>query len=296
MPFRYQYLWVLFALTPVLAQGQALRVGVSVLPLQTLVSEIGGDAVEVRSLQQEGDSCSIFEPRPSVIAWLSGADLFFRVGAGYESVIMEKLEQQFPGLAVSDLRDSIESLPAAPHHHADHAHHHCPTCAADSGATDPHIWLDPVRLQAMALQVARELGRQLPDHANSFSEAAEGVVGRLQAIHEQLQQELAPLEGTRFYIYHPALAYFAQRYDLQQVAIAGPEGGASMRQLHRLVAQAKEDDVRWILVQPQESQKQARALAVAVGAELVEIDPMSPDLEGTLVHLGEVFSRAAVSD
>src|SRR6056300_229058 len=84
----------------------SLRIGVSVLPLEPLVQAVGGDAVEVRSLQREGDSCSVFEPRPSSVAWLAEADVFFRVGAGFESSILRKVESQFPGVQVLDLRDA----------------------------------------------------------------------------------------------------------------------------------------------------------------------------------------------
>ena len=54
---------------PGTAGADSLQVGVSVLPLEALVESIGGDVVEVKSLQEAGDSCSIFEPRPSAIRW-----------------------------------------------------------------------------------------------------------------------------------------------------------------------------------------------------------------------------------
>ena len=286
---------LLLALPASCLATEPLRIGVSVLPLETLVRSIGGESVEVRSLQQEGDSCSVFEPRPSVIAWLSGADLFFRVGAGFEPVILEKLDQQFPSLEVLDLRDAVEVLPLGDHHHHGHDHQ-CSACAHDHGATDPHLWLDPVRLAAMGHWVAEELGRRLPGEKEAFLAAADALSERLTAIHRQLEANLLPLKGSRFYIYHPALGYFADRYGLEQVAIAPTDEGPSARQLHQLVARARADGVRFILVQPQESRRQAQILAEAVGAELVEIDPMCTDLEGNLLTIGGVLSGSGRND
>ena len=274
-----------------------LRVGVSVLPLESIAREIGGDAVEVRSLQQEGDSCSVFEPRPSAISWLAEAEVFFRTGVGYESEIMENIANQFPGLRVADLRESVTVLQYTDPHMHHHDHEGCHACSGHgSGANDPHIWLDPVRLAAIADFIADELIRARPEEAGSFRNRAANFKERCLKLHASLKALLEPYWGQAFYIYHPALAYFADRYGLRQIAIAGASQAPTARELHRLIAQAREEKVGTIFVQPQESHKHAWIVADAVGAELVEIDPMDKDWELNLMRMGEALAGALHKD
>lgn len=290
----YPFIILLMLTGPAFVEGAQIRIGVSVLPLESLVQEIGGDQVEVRSLQEEGDSCSVFEPRPSAISWLSTARMFFRVGAGYESVIIGKLESQFPGMAVKDLRSAVEVLPLENHegHHHHHHGHVCEACHEGEDSTDPHIWLDPVRLAVLAEYIAVELGKVLPESKLSFQEAAKAFQKRALGVHGDLQHQLSEFEGRGFYIYHPALGYFAQRFGLRQVTIAGSSQGPSARELHALIGQAKQDRVKTIFVQPQESTRHAEIVAQAIGAELVTIDPMGMDLLDNLSRIGEALSES----
>ena len=119
---------------------------------------------------------------------------------------------------------------------------------------------------------------------------------RYAAIHEQLAAGLEPYRGQSFYIYHPALAYFADRYGLRQVPVSATGEGPSPRELHQLIAQARKEGVRTVFIQPQESRKQAEVVARAIGAELVEIDPMDPAAEANLLEIGQALIRALGED
>jgi zinc transport system substrate-binding protein len=281
----------LFMLLATVVDASPLRIGVSILPLEPIVREIAGDGAQVQSLQREGDSCSVFEPRPSAIAWLAGAEVFFRTGVGYESAIIGKISSQFPALRVADLRDTVQLLHYGEAHHHHHAGDGCTACASHAGqAADPHIWLDPLRLASMADFIAEQLAHVRPEQAGEFRARASALKDRCRKTHAILSAMLSSFEGRAFYIYHPALNYFADRYGLRQVAIAGASQAPSPRELHRIIEQAREDGVRTIFVQPQESHKHARIVADAVGADVVEIDPMGMDWEANLMQIGSALA------
>jgi zinc transport system substrate-binding protein len=289
---------MMLTLCPLMSGADVLRIGVSVLPLEPLVKAVGGDAVEVRSLQREGDSCSVFEPRPSAINWLAEAKIFFSIGAGYESVILDKVESRFPNLKVDDLREVVETIPLDDHATHDHEHAHaCAHCAEEARlATDPHIWLDPVRLGLLATRVAESLGEALPEQKSEFARAAVAFSARMAEVHKELEATLAPFRGQAFYIYHPAFGYFAGRYGLRQVSIASSNQGPAAKELHRLIGQARKDGVKTLFVQPQESKRHAEIVAQAIGARLVEVDPMSVDLGANLIHIGRALSESFSRD
>ncbi len=276
--------------------GEPLRVGVSVLPLESLVEDIGGGAVEAFSLQREGDSCSVFEPRPSVISWISQADLFFRTGVPYEAVVMDKLQDPPGGLSIHDLRDAVELLealePSETHLHSP-GHAHEGACAAcDSGGmeTDPHIWLDPHRIMEMADFMADRMGEAVPGKRAAFEAGAAALKRRAEALDRYLADLLEPYAGEAFFMYHPALQYFADRYNLRQVGIAGGSEAPSAKDLHARIREAREKQIRVIFIQPQESPKHAGIIARAVGASLVEVDPMAPGWEANLRLIGETLA------
>lgn len=289
--------WIVFIVMTGVASsaaGDILRVGVSVLPLEPVVRELGGEWAEVRSLQQEGDSCSVFEPRPSTISWLARADLFFRTGASYETVIMEKVRTRFPDLSVVDLREAVETLvqDAHAHHHHHGGEHACGACAATTESADPHIWTDPHRLSQIAGLISATLIHQLPEQADELKQRLEAFQEKCARIDTALKERLEPFRGRAFYIYHPALGYFADRYGLRQIVISGAGPSPTARELHQRVQEAREEKVTTIFVQPQESRRQAEIIAEAVGARVVEINPMDPDWENNLVRLGEALKSS----
>ncbi len=269
-----------FAFAVTAAAAEPLRVGVSLLPLESLVKEIGGDTVDVRSLQGEGDSCSVFEPKPSAIASLANARLFFRIGAPFENSLLGKLQSQFPDMQVVDLRSGIHLIDTPGHHH-DHQHHE--SC---EGHGDPHIWLDPISLMTMAHTVSGALGKVMPSRQAFFQQRAETFCEALIRVDRHMKQMFANHGGQAFYIYHPALGYFAERYGLRQIAIETTGSGPSVSELHRLIRQAGDEQVRAIFVQPQESRRHAEIIAAAINARVIEINPMSMDLVGNIEAIG----------
>jgi len=270
-----------------------VKVGVSVLPLESVVEDIGGPLVDVQSLQQEGDSCSVFEPRPSRIRHLAESRLFFRTGVGYESTLMETISRQYPDLVMIDLREGMELIGLEHVHgpHCAHGHAH-----VHEAATDPHIWVDPIRLRQIGERVAAALIEIMPEAGPAIQERLDAFTKRLDAVHEQLSHRLKPAAGKSFYIYHPALGYFADRYNLRQVAIGGDSGSPKLGELRERIGEARRDAVVTVFIQPQESRRQADILARAVNAGVKEIDPMHRDWEENLMGIGEALAEALVRD
>lgn len=277
-----------------LIRAEPVRIGVSVLPLVSFMEEIGGEAVEVQALQQEGDSCSVFEPRPSILSWMAEADFFLRTGTAYETVLLDKFTAQFPHLSVLDLRKAVAVLAVEHEHH--HGHGHGPVHEQDEnhedGGGDPHIWLDPVRLVAMGRFVVEHLAEAQPELKEDLERRLALFEKKAQAVHERLETLLKPYEGRAFFIYHPALAYFSDRYGLVQVSIAEGSSEPSAKALHDWIRKARASHVKAIFVQPQESRRHAEIIAQATGAELIEVNPMGRDWETNLLSIGEALARA----
>ena len=94
------------------------------------------------------------------------------------------------------------------------------------------------------------------------------------------------------FVFHPAFGYFADDYQLKQVAIetGGKEPTPSL--LTEIIEQAKEDNVRIIFVQPEFSQNAAQAIAQAINGAVVTISTLNPDYINNLSHIAAELEKA----
>ncbi|RNE92465.1 metal ABC transporter solute-binding protein, Zn/Mn family [Marichromatium sp. AB32] len=276
------------SLPAVAAEPEPLEVFVSLAPQQTFVEAIGGDRVEVHALVAPGESPHLFEPRPRQIAALAEADLFVRIGASFEEGWLARLRAANPELPILDAREGIELRQLATdhdaHHDHDHGHDH------HHGEIDTHIWTSPPLVRVMAGHLRDTLGALDPAHAEQFAANHDRFVAELDALDTELHASLDGLTHRRFMVYHPAWGYFAATYGLEQVAIerAGKEPGA--RALTALIEQARREDVRLILVQPQLDPRAAERVAEAIGGRVEVVDPLSPEYFATLRRLAALLT------
>jgi zinc transport system substrate-binding protein len=146
-----------------------------------------------------------------------------------------------------------------------------------SGAPDPHIWLDPELVKIQASTIAAALSQLDPVHAAEYKKNLQALAADLDRVNAELAAALAPLKGKSFMVYHPAFGYFAAAYGLKQVAVESEGKEPSAKELADLIDRAKQEQVKVIFVEPQFSKKSAAAVAAAVGATVVAMDPLAPD-------------------
>ena len=256
-----------------------MRVFVSILPQAEIVERVAGDRALVEVLVGPGQSPHTYEPTPKQMAALSEASLFFSIGVPFERQVVSKVQKLYPHLRVIRMHEGLPELPAA-ESHADHDGH-------DHGELDPHVWLSPSHVKAMASAVCDQLVALDPDDAATFRDNRDRYAAELDSLDAYLRVVLAPLTGKRLYVFHPAYGHLCQAYGLTQVPaeIEGKEPGA--RQLTELIARAREDSVRVIFVQPQFSSKSAQQIAGDVGATVVVMDPLARDLVANLRRMAD---------
>jgi len=253
---------------------------VSILPQSGFAEEIGGDLIEVNVLVGPGHSPAIYEPTPRQMAALAGAKVFFCAGVPFERGLVPKVTgmPSCPTLAGTRPPKGV----------VDHGHGH--DHAHDD--IDPHTWLDPVQAMALADTICTHFSALLPAHVTEFEARRDALKSRLASLDAEIQQILAPYDGAEFFVFHPAYGHFAQRYGLVQVAVeaGGHEPGA--RQLATVIEQAKAAGAQVIVVQPQFSRRSAQAIAKAVGAEILVLDPLAKDYEANLRHIAASLASA----
>ena len=132
---------------------------------------------------------------------------------------------------------------------------------------DPHVWLDPLRYAEVARAIAGALGRPA---------AADALVGRLRALDRELAQGLERFERRQIVTCHAASGYLADRYDLEQVPLAGssPEAEPGAQELERLVEKVRRTGATTVFSETLASPRLAQTVAREAGVSTAVLNPL----------------------
>ena len=293
---RILFLACLFSLTLTVFEVQAdpLPVFVSIAPQKWLVEQIGGDLVSTHVLLDKGQEPHTYQPSPEKITLLFGSRLYFTIGMPFEENIAQKItnkKDSSTGLRLVDITVGITKIFMEAHHHEEHAEHLQPS----QQHADPHVWLDPHNGEKMASVITEALTATDPSHASTYQQNFTKLKERLAQLHQDLQQQLTPLQGATFFVFHPAFGYFAHAYHLHQQAVEIEGKSPSPKQLYTLVRQAKKENVKVLFVQPQFDKKNASIVARAIKGQLVELNPLRENIEQNLREMAKAMQTALVS-
>ena len=263
------------------AEANKIRVFVSILPQAYFVERIGGDKVGVEVMVGPGQSPETYEPTSRQMALLTKSDVYFQIGMPFEKRLIEKLAGVMEKLNMVPCQKGVKHrFFNSTEAHAGHE---------ETGA-DPHIWLDPMIVKVISGNICDELIRLDSAHKADYENNLRLFLNDLDSTNERISRLLAPFQGRVFYVFHPVMGYFADRYGLRQIAVEIEGKEPSAKQLADLIDKAKADGIKVIFVQPQFSTKSARTVASAIGGVVTQIDPLSRDY---IMNLEEMAGKLA---
>lgn len=261
------------------AAGDALSVAASFYPIQYLAQAIGGEHVNATSITPTNVEPHDYELAPKDITALSGMDLVAYV-PGFQPSLDDALSE-VSGPTVVDLSDAVDLT-----HHDGVEHDHEDGEEADGAegteedhdadATDPHFWLDPVRMQAAAQAIETALAQADPDNTADYEANLAALTETLGGLDDDYSTGLAQCERTTFVTSHAAFGYLADRYGLTQASVSGidPESEPSPAELAAVKKIVQETGTTTIFTEDLVSPKTAEALAAETGATTAVLNPI----------------------
>jgi zinc transport system substrate-binding protein len=103
---------------------------------------------------------------------------------------------------------------------------------------------------------------------------------------------LAPYRGRAFLVFHPGFGYFADAYGLKEEAVEAGGRSPGPKQFRALVEKAKAEGIKTVFVQPQYDPHSARAVAEAIGGEVVPMNGLAKDVLADLEDIAEKVKRS----
>lgn len=163
------------------------------------------------------------------------------------------------------------------HHHDHHGEAHAGREGEEHGELDPHFWLDPIRVRdALVPVLAERLAAADPAGKAYYENRRQDFHRRLTVLDQRTRAELGKAKTRKYIAFHAAWPYFAQRYDLERVAVVQEFAGEepTPREVAGLVRDARAAGVGVILVEPQLDPRVAQTIAAEFGAGTVMVDPL----------------------
>ncbi|MGC4174929.1 metal ABC transporter substrate-binding protein [Demequina sp.] len=246
-----------------------LTVAASFYPLQYVAEAVGGDNVDVIPLAAPGVEPHDLELSPSAVRELSSADLVLYLSEFQPAVDDALVSTQSRAF---DAADAVELRPAEEHdhEHEDGEEDH------DHGQLDPHFWLDPTLLAEYATAVGQQFAQLDPDNSATYIQNATDLRAELTALDETFTSGLEQCERRDIVTSHEAFAYLADRYNLEQVGIAGidPETEPSPAKLLEIRDLVEETGTTTIFTESLVNTSVADAIAKDTGATTAVLDPI----------------------
>lgn len=253
-----------------------VRVVVSIPPLEGLCRALLPADAEVRVLVKPGRSPHGFEPTPADIAAVARADLVVLVGMGIESGLPRSARE---GQRVLTMAGALGmDAGHADHEHGDHDHAH----DHGEGASDPHLWLDPVLVGQFVPKLAERVRGAL-EATGAPAGDAEAVGAREAAlaaevgeIDREYRQALGGLTARAIITQHAGWYRLAERYGLEIAGVIQPgeAGEPTPGHIAGVIAAGREHGAVAVFGEVQLDAKLAERVAGQLGVALGRLDPL----------------------
>ncbi|HOZ72879.1 MAG TPA: zinc ABC transporter substrate-binding protein [Spirochaetales bacterium] len=259
---------------------------VSIEPQAYFVERIAEGRVSVSVLVGPGQSPHSYEPTPRQMADLSAASMWLCVGAEFEKSLRPKAAALYKSLPIVDTTTGVQYRKLEAHAHDDGDGDH-----DEEGGLDPHVWLGRQAVKAMAANIRDALAAADPAGEDAYAANHDAFVRDADAAYDELASALAGLRGTTAFVYHPAFGYLLDEFGIAQEAVETGGKEPTQKALAAMIKAAREDGASLIFVQAQFPTSAAEAVAEAIGATVVPIDPLARDWLDNLRRIGDELAR-----
>ncbi|EDV7131374.1 MULTISPECIES: zinc ABC transporter substrate-binding protein ZnuA [Salmonella] len=268
-------------------QAADAAVVASLKPLGFIASAIADGVTDTQVLLPDGASEHDYSLRPSDVKRLQGADLVVWVGPEMEA-FMEKSVRNIPDnkqVTIAQLADVKPLLMKGADDEKGDVHHH-------HGEYNMHLWLSPEIARATAVAIHEKLVELMPQSRAKLDANLKDFEAQLAATDKQVGNELAPLKGKGYFVFHDAYGYYEKYYGLTPLGhfTVNPEIQPGAQRLHEIRTQLVEQKATCVFAEPQFRPAVVEAVARGTSVRMGTLDPL-----GTNIKLGKTSYSAFLS-
>ena len=233
--------------------------GMSVVATTSQVSDlaraVAGTRAGVRQILQPNSDPHEYEPRPSDVKAVTGADVVVRSGGDLDEWLDGVLENAGSDAQVVTLIDAIQTR-------------------RGDGEVDPHWWQNPRNAILAAQRIRDALIAADGAGRATYAANADRYIAKLRSLDRAIASCMDAVASARRKLVtdHDALGYYAERYDIDVIGTVIPalstQAQASAGEVARLVRTIRAAGVTTIFPESSASAKLSRAIARDAGAKV----------------------------
>ena len=276
-------------------QAANAAVVASLKPLGFIASAIADGVTDTEVLLPDGASEHDYSLRPSDVKRLQGADLVVWIGPEMEA-FMEKSVKNIPNakqVTIAQLNDVKPLLMKGADDDDDHGHNDAGSEKSDEhhhhGDYNMHLWLSPEIARASAVAIHEKLVELMPQSRAKLDANLKDFEAQLASTEKQVGNELAPLKGKGYFVFHDAYGYFEKQFGLTPLGhfTVNPEIQPGAQRLHEIRTQLVEQKATCVFAEPQFRPAVVEAVARGTSVRMGTLDPL-----GTNIKLGKTSYSA----
>ncbi len=249
----------------------------SILPHRYLLQKIAGSRFEINIMIPPGASPATYDPSPRQLQQLSKSKAYFMTGnLGFENAWIKKITSFNKSMPVFDLSSGIELI---------YSEHHNSNKDNKSINADPHIWLSPKEIKIICRNMYMALKEIIPSDSLIYKHNYYSFLEELDSLDREIKKSLSKLNNRKFFIYHPALTYYARDYELIQISVEHEGKAPSPYHLKQLVNLAEKENIKTIFIQEQFDIENAEVLAHEIEGKIIKINPLDEDLLNQIIYI-----------
>jgi zinc/manganese transport system substrate-binding protein len=233
-----------------------------------------GDLANVVVLIPNGQDPHDWEPSAKDIETINKSDLVIQNGLGLEGGLTKTLDQaRLNGVKFFTASDAIQVRKVG-------KGEGIPNGDADQnvGASDPHLWLDPLNMKLIVAALEGQLKSALSIDAGARAASLEN---RLDVLNNELAVQAAtlPTENRKLVTGHESMGYFAQRYGFKLIGAIIPslttEAEVSASDMAALTQLINANHVKAVFTELGTPPAVAEAIGKETGVKVIQISTHS---------------------
>ena len=288
------------------AQRADAAVVTSLKPLGFIASAIADGVTETQVLLPDGASEHDYSLRPSDAKRLQNADLVVWIGPEMEA-FMNKSTQSIPEakkVTIAQL-DGVKPLlmkgaddddddHAAEGEH-DHAHAEKGDAHHHHGDYNMHLWLSPEIARLSAVAIHDKLVELMPQSRARLDANLKDFEANLATTDKQVANELAPVKGKGYFVFHDAYGYYEKHYGLTPLGhfTVNPEIQPGAQRLHQIRTQLVEQKATCVFAEPQFRPAVVESVARGTSVRMGTLDPLGTNIKLGKTSYSEFLSQLA---
>ena len=250
----------------------------------SLAKELGGEHVDIYTATTNQQDPHHIQARPSLVAKARQADLLVCTGAeleiGWLPLLLRKsgnpnIQEGQAGYFLATDYVALLDKPIALDRSMGDVH----------AAGNPHVHLDPVRVQIIANKLSETLARLDPANRSDYEKKLASFTENWQNMIQQWAERTQHLKGKPIVVHHKNWTYLQHWLGLNQAAVLEPKPGIPPTSSHlsSLVSGLKANPAQVIVYASYQDSKAANWLSKKTGIPTLEI-AFSPAKDETLAH------------